>query len=60
MSGSLPQHARRIIEAPLLTPGGRAVVITANAGGAAWTPDEGTTWFVLPGVTGGWAGAFAS
>jgi photosystem II stability/assembly factor-like uncharacterized protein len=40
--------------------GGRAVVITANAGGAAWTPDEGTTWFALPGVTGGWAVAFAS
>jgi photosystem II stability/assembly factor-like uncharacterized protein len=39
---------------------GRAVVITANAGGAAWTPDEGTTWFALPGVTGYWAVAFAS
>jgi photosystem II stability/assembly factor-like uncharacterized protein len=39
---------------------GRAVVITANAGGAAWSPDEGTTWFPLPGVTGGWAVAFAS
>src|SRR4030088_351829 len=25
-----------------------AVVITANAGGAAWTPDEGNTWFTLP------------
>src|SRR6267154_5523818 len=39
---------------------GRAVVITANAGGAAWTPDEGNTWFALPGVTGYWAVAFAS
>jgi photosystem II stability/assembly factor-like uncharacterized protein len=39
---------------------GRAVVITANAGGAAWTPDEGSTWFTLPGVTGYWAVAFAS
>ena len=39
---------------------GRAVVITANAGGAAWTPDEGNTWFSLPGVTGFWAVAFAS
>jgi hypothetical protein len=39
---------------------GRAVVITANAGGAAWTPDEGNTWFTLPGVTGYWAVAFAS
>ena len=36
------------------------VVVTANTGGAAWTPDEGTTWYVLPGVSGGWAVAFAS
>ena len=40
---------------------GRAVVITANdpptfsTGAAAWTPDEGTTWFTLPGVSGFWA-----
>lgn len=40
--------------------GGRPVVITANDGGAAWTPDEGTTWFALPGVTGFWAVAFAT
>ncbi len=40
--------------------GDRTVVITANAGGAAWTPDEGTTWYSLPGVTGYWAVAFAS
>ena len=39
---------------------GRAVVVTANDGGAAWTPDEGTTWFTLPDVTGFWAVAFAS
>jgi photosystem II stability/assembly factor-like uncharacterized protein len=39
---------------------GGAVVVTANAGGAAWTPDEGTTWFALPGVTGFWSVAFAS
>jgi hypothetical protein len=32
----------------------------ANDGGAAWTPDEGNTWFALPGVTGFWAVAFAS
>jgi photosystem II stability/assembly factor-like uncharacterized protein len=38
----------------------RYVVITADSGGAAWTPDEGTTWYVLPGVTGCWAVAFAS
>ena len=40
--------------------GSRTVVVTANAGGAAWTPDEGTTWFTLPGVSGYWAVAFAS
>ncbi len=40
--------------------GSRTVVITANAGGAAWTPDEGSTWFPLSGVTGYWAVAFAS
>jgi len=39
---------------------GRAVVITANDGGAAWTPDEGKTWYTLPGVSGYWAVAFAS
>lgn len=38
----------------------RTVVITANAGGAAWTPDEGTTWYSLQGVTGYWAVAFAN
>lgn len=40
--------------------GSRTVVVTANDGGAAWTPDEGTTWFSLPGVSGYWAVAFAS
>lgn len=40
--------------------GNRAVVITANTGGAAWTPDEGSTWFSLPDVIGYWAVAFAS
>jgi photosystem II stability/assembly factor-like uncharacterized protein len=39
---------------------GRAVVITANDGGAAWTPDEGNTWFTLQGVSGYWAVAFAT
>jgi photosystem II stability/assembly factor-like uncharacterized protein len=39
---------------------GHAVVITANDGGAAWTPDEGETWFALPDVSGFWAVAFAS
>jgi photosystem II stability/assembly factor-like uncharacterized protein len=37
-----------------------AVVITANDGGAAWTPDEGDNWFTLPGVTGYWGVAFAN
>jgi photosystem II stability/assembly factor-like uncharacterized protein len=35
------------------------VVVTADVGGAAWTPDEGNTWNSLPGVTGYWAVAFA-
>jgi len=45
---------------------GRSVVITAEAepnfdsGGAAWTPDEGHTWFELPNVSGYWAVAFAN
>jgi len=38
----------------------RYVVVTADNGGAAWTPDEGTTWYVLPGVAGCWAVAFAT
>lgn len=38
----------------------RYVVVTADSGGAAWSPDEGTTWYVLPGVSGCWAVAFAS
>ena len=40
--------------------GGQTVVVTANDGGAAWTPDEGTTWFSLSGVSGYWAVTFAS
>lgn len=40
--------------------GVHAVVITANTGGAAWTPDEGKHWFPLTGVTGYWGVAFAS
>lgn len=38
----------------------RTVVVTANAGGAAWTPDEGSTWYSLTGVTGFWAAGFAT
>jgi photosystem II stability/assembly factor-like uncharacterized protein len=43
----------------------RVVVITAetepnfNSGSAAWTPDEGDTWFKLPKVSGYWAVGFA-
>jgi len=42
------------------------VVVTAetepnfDSGSAAWTPDEGRTWFKLPGVSGYWAVAFAN
>ncbi len=42
-----------------------AVVITTEtepnytSGAAAWTPDEGQTWFELPHVSGYWAVAFA-
>src|SRR4029077_4091244 len=44
----------------------RTVVITAEtepdftSGSAAWTPDEGETWFELPSVSGYWAVAFAN
>lgn len=43
-----------------------AVVITTetepdfSSGEAAWTPDEGRTWFQLPGVSGFWAVGFAN
>jgi photosystem II stability/assembly factor-like uncharacterized protein len=43
-----------------------AVVITAetepnfSSGAAAWTPDEGRTWFELPQVSGYWAVGFAN
>jgi photosystem II stability/assembly factor-like uncharacterized protein len=43
-----------------------AVVVTAetepnfDTGSAAWTPDEGRTWFKLPDVSGYWAVAFAN
>jgi photosystem II stability/assembly factor-like uncharacterized protein len=44
----------------------RTVVITAetepnfDSGSAAWTPDEGRTWFELPDVSGYWAVGFAN
>ena len=37
----------------------RTVVITANQGGTAWTPDEGNKWFKLEGVVGYWGVTFA-
>jgi photosystem II stability/assembly factor-like uncharacterized protein len=37
----------------------RTVVATGPAG-VAWTPDEGDTWFSIPGLDGYWAVAFAS
>jgi hypothetical protein len=44
----------------------QAVVITTefapnfSSGAAAWTPDEGENWFILPKVSGYWGLAFAS
>ena len=44
----------------------RSIVITTetqpnfDAGAAAWSPDEGETWFSLPQVSGYWAVAFAN
>jgi photosystem II stability/assembly factor-like uncharacterized protein len=35
-------------------------VVVTGPGGSAWTPDEGSTWFTLPGVTGFWGVAFGS
>jgi hypothetical protein len=46
--------------------GSRAVVVTADtapdfdSGAAAWTPDEGQTWYKLPKVSGYWGVAFAN
>ncbi len=43
----------------------RTVVITSetapnfDSGAAAWTPDEGETWYRIPGVNGNWAVGFA-
>lgn len=44
----------------------RAVVVTAetepdfSSGAAAWTPDEGKTWYQIPNASGYWAVAFAN
>jgi hypothetical protein len=31
-----------------------------SSGAAAWSPDEGQTWFTLPDVSGYWAVGFAN
>lgn len=36
------------------------LVVVTGPGGSAWTPDEGNTWFTLPGVTDFWGVAFGS
>jgi len=35
-------------------------VVATGPRGVAWSPDEGDTWYSLPGLTGYWAVAFAS
>lgn len=40
--------------------GDSVAVVATGPGGAAWSPDEGGTWFNLPGAAGYWAVAFAS
>jgi photosystem II stability/assembly factor-like uncharacterized protein len=39
---------------------GQTTVVATGPGGAAWSPDEATTWVSLPGVLDFWAVAFAS
>jgi hypothetical protein len=34
--------------------------VATGPGGSAWTPDEGDTWNLLPGITNCWAVAFAT
>ncbi|MFZ0882663.1 MAG: hypothetical protein WAN14_04635 [Candidatus Acidiferrales bacterium] len=47
-------------------PNDRAVVVTAetepdfSSGAAAWSPDEGKTWYQIPNASGYWAVAFAN
>ncbi len=54
------------VGSPLIHQYDRTVVITTETqpnfatGAAAWTPDEGQTWFSLPQVSGYWAVAFAN
>ena len=59
-------EAGTAIRQPGEEPFDKTVVITAetapnfSSGSAAWTPDEGRTWFALPTVSGYWAVAFAT
>lgn len=57
--GGGQQHATKKAKKRSPTDYTRYVVVTAYTGGAAWSPDEGTTWNQLTGVTGYWAIAFA-
>jgi photosystem II stability/assembly factor-like uncharacterized protein len=38
----------------------RRTVVATGPSGSAWTPDEGETWYKLPGLINYWAVAFAS
>jgi photosystem II stability/assembly factor-like uncharacterized protein len=38
----------------------KQTVVATGPGGAAWTPDEGDTWTLLPGIDNCWAVAFAT
>ena len=38
----------------------KKTVVATGPGGSAWTPDEGDTWSLLPGITNCWTVAFAS
>ena len=40
--------------------GVRGRVVATGPGGSAWTPDEGDTWNLLPGITNCWAVGFAT
>ena len=39
---------------------GDAAVVATSPNGTSWSPDEGTTWYPLPGLHGLWAVAFAT
>jgi photosystem II stability/assembly factor-like uncharacterized protein len=41
-------------------PGQRLAVVATGPSGAAWSPDEGDTWSLLPDISNFWAVAFAS